>query len=101
MFEYTQNELEDVISKYFISTDPLKLKDFPSKEKKKYLCLIAIICAFEKGKQYSEKEVNEILKSIYPYDYCTIRRYLVDYRFLTRQNNGRLYWVTGKNDQSF
>ncbi|HHU80964.1 MAG TPA: DUF2087 domain-containing protein [Acholeplasmataceae bacterium] len=39
------------------------------------------------------------MKSIYENDYCTIRRYLVDYQFLSREKNGRVYLVT--DDPSF
>ncbi len=97
MYEYTEHELEDVISKFFFSNDPLKLGKLPSKQRKIFLCLIPIIRTFEKGKLYSEKEVNKLLKSIYEHDYCIIRRYLVDYQFLSRQDNGSIYWVTEEN----
>ena len=42
-------------------------------EKKKVVILAKIAEQFEKGKQYSEKEVNQTLKPIFE-DYITIRR---------------------------
>lgn len=92
-FEYTEDELNEVISSYFKSTNPLILKAFPPKEKKKYLCLIKIIELFDPSRQYTEKEINDILKTVYELDYCIIRRYLIVYDFLDRKNDGSLYWV--------
>lgn len=92
-FDYTSEELEEVIQSYFVSTSPLQLKLFPPKEKKKYLCLVKIIALFDSSMKYTEKEVNEILKSVYEYDYCIIRRYLIVYEFLDRTSDGHHYWV--------
>jgi len=92
-FDYTEQEVEEVLMKHFDQVSPPILKSFPSKEKKKYLCLIPIIKAFEKDRKYTEKETNAVLKNVYAYDYCIIRRYLVDYGFLSRMENGQFYWV--------
>ena len=62
------------------------------KEKKKYILLTFIIEKFDKNKIYSEKEINEVLEPIYE-DYAFVRRYLIDYRFLLRKNDGSEYWV--------
>ena len=51
-----------------------------------------MIKLFEKGKSYTEFEVNEILKPVYD-DYVILRRYLVDYGYLDRLDNGTSYWV--------
>lgn len=93
VFEFSESEFNEVIEKYFIQQNPLVLKEFPSKEKKKYLCLMPIMSIFDKSKIYSEKEINEMIKTVYAYDYCIIRRYLVDYGFLSRSKDGRTYWV--------
>jgi HEAT repeat protein len=45
---------------------------------------------FEVGKVYQEKEVNEIISRAYD-DYCSVRRYFVDYGMMSR-DRGR-YWV--------
>ncbi|VEU82703.1 DUF2087 domain-containing protein [Acholeplasma hippikon] len=96
MYEYTTEELNEVIEKFFTSTEPLKLRELPAKDKKKYLVHIPIIQAFERNKKYTEVEVNMILKSIYPTDHCIIRRNLVDYKFLGRENMSATYWVIEK-----
>ncbi len=68
------------------------LKDFSPKEKKKIVILGKIAEQFEQGRQYSEKEVNQILKPIYE-DYMTIRRYLIIYGFMERTKDGARYWL--------
>lgn len=49
----------------------------------------------EKSLEFTEKELNEAIKKIHS-DYSLIRRYLVDYKFLDRDNYGRIYKVVGK-----
>jgi hypothetical protein len=68
------------------------LKGFPAKEKKKIIVLEEIVRNFSKGKTYSEKEINRILKRIYE-DYATIRRALIEYGFIERTNDGSRYWL--------
>lgn len=68
------------------------LKTFPSKEKKKIIVLREIAKNFKTGKSYNEKEINRILKRVYE-DYALIRRYLIQYGFLDRKNDGSGYWV--------
>ncbi len=91
-YEITEKDLKEAETRYIESLDPFVLKIFPAKEKKKYILLTYIIKLFKKGVKYTEKEVNEILKPVYE-DYVIIRRYLVDYQFLDRLDNGKAYWV--------
>ena len=52
----------------------------------------------EKSLEFTEKELNEAIKDIYP-DYSLIRRYLVDYKFLERDNYGKMYKIVGGKDE--
>jgi hypothetical protein len=61
-----------------------RLVSWPRKFKKQYIVIEEIAKRFEPGMEYSELEVNDILKEIYPRDHCTLRRYLVDLRFVQR-----------------
>lgn len=61
-----------------------RLKELPTHEKKWLVVLRRLAQSFEPGQEYSEKQVNEILKGFYP-DFATLRRYLVDYSLLTRE----------------
>ncbi len=89
----TEQEKSHVLENFFESTNPLKLKIFSAKEKNKVVILSKIAEQFEQGRQYSEKEVNTILKSIYD-DSTTIRRYLIMYGFMDRANDGSSYRLT-------
>lgn len=85
-------EIDKVIKNNLESTDPLVIRNFPVKEKKKLIILNMIVRQFEKGRKYKEKEVNEILSAMY-HDHVTIRRYLIEYGYMARTKNCSLYWV--------
>lgn len=93
MFEYTKEEKEIVLSKFFLDSEDLKLKNFPKKQKQKFLCLLWIKDLFDFDKTYSEKEVNEILEKVY-LDYVTLRRYMIDFFILKRTRDGKSYWLS-------
>ena len=86
----TPEEEAKILANLFESEEPLRLKLFSPKEKKKIVILRRIAREFIPGRDYSEREVNELLKAIYP-DFATLRRALIDYRFLTRTSDGRVY----------
>ena len=88
----TKAEEEKIIQTMFSSLEPLKLKAFSPKEKKKIVILKKISEQFDRGKRYSEKEINSILKEIYE-DYATVRRYLIEYGFMERTNDCKEYWL--------
>ena len=54
-----------------------------------------IVGRFELNKVYSEKEINEVLKSVYT-DYAIIRRSLIDYGFMERNRDCTEYWIKDK-----
>lgn len=89
-YDITDSEREKTIKAY-ISEDG-KIKQFPSKEKKKIILLREIMNKFARGKEYSEQDVNFILMDIYE-DYATIRRALIEYGFLERSLDCRVYKV--------
>ncbi|WP_407269662.1 DUF2087 domain-containing protein [Radiobacillus sp. PE A8.2] len=91
-YAITEEEKEKVLSTYFKQGIDGQLATFPSKEKRKVIVLQNIINRFETGITYSEKEVNEILKSIYS-DFATIRRYLIEYGFMKRSKDCTAYWI--------
>ena len=88
--------MEEVKIKYFKNN---KLMMIPKKEKNKLLVLqIVLEMLKEKSLEFTEKELNEAIKEIYP-DYSLIRRYLVDYKFLEWDNYGRMYKIVGEKDE--
>lgn len=71
-----------------------KLKAYPTKKKQKMLSLFYLASKFEKGKRYSEKEVNEILKGWHTFeDWAMLRRDLYDNWFFGREADGSVYWL--------
>ena len=91
-FDITKNERDNVLKNYFKHGLDGPLDIFPSKDKRKYIIAQEIIKRFEVGKEYKESDVNVILKEIYP-DFATIRRYFIDYRFMKRSDDGKVYWI--------
>ena len=88
--------MEEVKIKYFKND---KLMMIPKKEKNKLLVLQIVLEMLKaKSLEFTEKELNEEIKDIYP-DYSLIRRYLVDYKFLERDNYGRMYKIVGEKDE--
>ena len=89
----TDAETQKIIDTFFSSLEPLRLKTFSSKEKKKLVILRVIAGQFTPGERYPEKEVNCVLKGIYPEDHATLRRYLIEYGFMERTQDCEEYWV--------
>lgn len=89
-YEVTNSEQAQIIDTYFETLEPLKLKSFPSREKRKIVVLGKISALFERDKKYTEKEINEILKAVFA-DFATIRRYLIEYGFMERSKDCKEY----------
>jgi DNA-binding HxlR family transcriptional regulator len=60
-----------------------KLNAMPLKQPQIVVILDEVARKFEPERQYAEREVNVILEEVHE-DYCTLRRYLVDYGYLAR-----------------
>src|ERR1041385_6479273 len=67
------------------------LKTLPSQRRKLEAVLRYVVQAFEVGKHYSEKQVNEILGRYYA-DTATLRRELVGFGLMQREGGGGEYW---------
>ncbi|KPU44773.1 hypothetical protein OXPF_18590 [Oxobacter pfennigii] len=96
-YNVTGDENERLIKKYFPQGINGKLKTFSMQEKHKIIVLRQIIKRFDKSTVYNEKELNEILKEIYEYDYVALRRYLIEYGFMDRKKDCSEYWVKDSN----
>jgi hypothetical protein len=71
----------------------IALTGWPRKQKDKLVLLRLVAGLFERGRRYSEREVNAVLGPVWP-DHVTIRRYLIEYRFLDRKSDCSEYWRT-------
>lgn len=81
-----QNEI-----KTFLDSEG-RLTQFPAKRKKKIITLFYLAEKIEANRQYSEKEINELLCLWHTFsDQATLRRELFDYGFITRSRDGRIY----------
>lgn len=69
-----------------------KLLVWPKKEKNKLVVLNELFLLFEKNKTYTEQQVNEILKKKF-IDFALLRRALVDYGYLKRTVDGKIYII--------
>lgn len=90
-YAVTEIEREKILTTYFKNGLDGPLDTFPSKEKRKLIVLQQILTKFEIGKKYTEKEINAVLKPIF-HDYVTLRRYLIEYGFMERAQDGTTYW---------
>jgi hypothetical protein len=73
-------------------------RELPKKELDRHIVLISSILNLEPGRPYSEKELNEQLQvwiirfgRSFGLDHVTLRRYLVDEKYLARDAAGGTY----------
>ena len=62
-----------------------KLTQLPTQRKKREIVLSEILKLFEPDREYTEKEVNEIILR-YHEDYCAIRREMISFGMMTRDH---------------
>jgi hypothetical protein len=82
-------EEEQVLRSYFRGG---RLREIPARHSKRAIVLSRLALEFDVGVRYSEREVNETLKRFH-HDYVSLRRYLVDEGFLSREQGE--YWRSG------
>ena len=68
-----------------------RLKTIPAQRKKLEAVLRYVVSVFEPGVRYTEKQVNEMLSHFHE-DTATLRRELVGYGLLQREDGGGRYW---------
>ena len=69
------------------------IRSVPAQEKKFQVLLHYVLDAFEPGKRYSEKQVNNLLSG-YSADTAALRRGLIEYKLMTREvtQGSSTYW---------
>lgn len=75
----------------FVDSDG-RIIAFPAQEKKYQVILRYVVKAFQPGRRYPEKEVNEILGR-YHDDTASLRRGMIEYHLMNRAGGGGEYWV--------
>ena len=83
-----QRSREDEYRKKVIKTffDGGRLTSIPVQRKKRLICYEKIAEMFEPGREYGEKELDEILLRFHE-DYCTIRRDMIGEGILSRDGS--------------
>ena len=85
-------DLEQILRNFL--DENKRLTGFPAKRKMKVYALFYLAEKFERGRDYTEREVNDLLLSWHSFaDPATLRRELYDYHFLDRSPDGRVYRV--------
>lgn len=72
---------EDAVLRAFF--DGARLKQIPASRKKRVVVLRRLLERFTSNRDYSEREVNNLLRTAHD-DVASLRRELVDYGFMTR-----------------
>ena len=86
----TVTEAQKIETKHFSEGSELVLRQWPAKEKGRLVVLNRIADLFSAERIYTEVEINDILSAVW-HDYVMIRRYLIDYEFLSRSRDGSQY----------
>ena len=87
--EEKQEDVRKVLRAYLNADGTLR--QIPSAESKLLIILNFILDAFAFDTNYSEKEVNTILRRSHT-DTAALRRYLVDHGLMAREGDGSRYW---------
>ena len=91
-YAITQAEKADVLARYFAPDGQSQIRSFPAREKKKIIIMQKLAADFKKGENYTEKQVNEVIKRHFD-DFESVRRALIQYGFMDRLADGTRYWI--------
>jgi hypothetical protein len=92
----TYKKLQDSVIRNFFTSEG-KLMQIPAQLKKKLIVLEYLVSQLEKGRKYTEKEINDFIKPFHE-DFATIRREFIMHQFMYRENeiyelNPREMWA--------
>ena len=74
-----------------------KVLRWPKKKEEKIAVLMYLNTKFKEGKEYSEKEVNELIDKWHNFkDYALLRREMFDHYLLERTKDGKKYWIENR-----
>jgi len=74
------------------------IRQLPQEGKKMLIILHFILDAFSFDTNYTEKEVNTVLRRFHT-DTATLRRNLIDYGFMAREGDGTKYWRVKESEK--
>ncbi len=71
-----------------------RLKAWPTKRTYQRAAAVYLAAKFERGREYSEQQVNDLLDAWAPFrDPALLRRTMVEERLLARTSDGSRYWL--------
>ncbi|MBE6023899.1 MAG: DUF2087 domain-containing protein [Cellulosilyticum sp.] len=94
----SNQERKRILEQYM--TPSGRLLDYPRHNPSKCVILEAILVNFVAGRKYLEKEIDDILRTIYE-DYKLLKRELITYNYLDRTHTGAVYWVKEYNSPDY
>ena len=69
-----------------------RLAQWPTKQKIQRMAATYLAARFEPGREYSEREVKELLMDWHTFaDWALLRRVLCDWRYMDRESDGTRY----------
>ena len=89
------NKYKEKILKTFMKDG--KITQIPAQKQKRWIVFEQLLNEFEFGKEYTEKDVNEIIQK-FNVDYCSIRRSFIEENVMSRNDN--IYSIT-ENYENF
>ncbi|WP_374454159.1 DUF2087 domain-containing protein [Nocardioides sp.] len=80
-YDAARAEQERLVGRLFTGG---RIERVPARRKVRAAVLLEVVSRFEPGREYSEKEVNEVLLGVHE-DFAYLRRELVNYHYLERE----------------
>jgi len=72
--------------------DEGRLTQWPVRQKVQRMAVEYLASRFEPGREYNEREVNELLRGWHTFgDWALLRRWLCDWRYMERERDGTRY----------
>jgi DNA-binding transcriptional ArsR family regulator len=82
-----ENAWEQKVLQTFVEDG--RITAIPTRYKKRQVILHWLVDKFERDRQYTEKELSEMLQAYHP-DYAALRRYFIDTGLMAREKG--IYW---------
>ncbi|KQV64290.1 hypothetical protein ASC64_16100 [Nocardioides sp. Root122] len=81
-YDAARAEQERLVGRLFVDG---RIERVPAKRKVRAAVLLEVVSRFEPGREYAEREVNEVLLGVHE-DFAYLRRELVNYHYLQREH---------------
>lgn len=84
--------MKKFIVEAYVKNNPFRIQKIPKKIFFRKEVFRLTMLQFPNRETFDEKQINAILKSMYD-DFATLRRYLIDEKFLLRNRDGSEYKI--------